>query len=126
MLVDPFENVVFTDYNKFTNSIDFNKLDIRTGIIKSAESVNGDFEFVKLTVDLGSEERVIVSKLENQYLPQTLTRYPTNSVLVVRNVPPTKIEGEESHGLLLYLRYKGVIKLMTSRELEGGIGISLI
>lgn len=128
MFADPFENIFeadpFPSTEKFASLLDLDKLDIRVGIIKSAEGLNGGFEYLKLKVDLGGEERVIVSKLENQYLPQTLTRYPINSVLVVKNVKPTKIQGEFSHGYLLCSRNKGVIKLLTSRELEGGLSVS--
>ncbi len=77
---------------------DFAKLDLRTGIILSAEKVEKADKLLKLEVDLGFEKRTIVSGIAKHFAPETLTG---KKVVVVANLAPRKMRGIESNGMIL-------------------------
>lgn len=77
---------------------DFEKLDIRTAVILSAEKVEGADKLLKLQVDLGFEQRTIVSGIAGWYDPENLRG---RKVLVLANLAPKKIRGVESRGMIL-------------------------
>jgi len=77
---------------------DFAKIDIRTGIILAAERIAGADKLLKLTVDLGFEQRIIVSGIALHFSPETLTG---QAVSVVVNLAPRKMRGVESNGMIL-------------------------
>lgn len=77
---------------------DFAKLDLRIGTIKSAEKVQKADKLLKLGVDLGFEERTIVSGIAQHFDPETLVG---KQVIVVANLAPRKMRGIESQGMIL-------------------------
>ena len=77
---------------------DFAKLDFRTGTITTAEAVPKADKLLKLTVDLGSEQRTIVSGIAQFFKPEEL---PGQPVVVVANLAPRKLRGIESQGMIL-------------------------
>ena len=77
---------------------DFSKLDLRTAIIVAAEPVEKSSKLLKLTVDLGSEQRTVVSGIAKQFDPADL---PGRSVVVVANLAPRKMAGVLSEGMIL-------------------------
>lgn len=77
---------------------DFSKLDMRTGIIKSAEKIDGADKLLKLSVDLGFETRIIVSGIAKHFDPVDL---PGKKVTVLVNLAPRKMRGVESNGMIL-------------------------
>ncbi|MEZ5014523.1 MAG: methionine--tRNA ligase [Chitinophagales bacterium] len=77
---------------------DFAKLDLRTGFIVSAERIEGADKLLKLLVDLGNEQREIVSGIAKHFDPQELTG---KKVIVLVNLQPRKMRGVESNGMLL-------------------------
>ena len=77
---------------------DFSRLDLRTGIILSAEPVPKSGKLLKLQVDIGDETRQIVAGIAQFYSPSDLVGTP---VVVVANLQPAKIFGVESRGMLL-------------------------
>ena len=77
---------------------DFTKIDLRTGTILEAEKVAKTKKLVKLKVDLGFEERTIVSGIAEYYDPTTL---PGKKVCVLANLAPRKLKGIESQGMIL-------------------------
>jgi len=76
----------------------FNRIELRIGEIKSAEKVEKSDKLVKLTVDLGGDERQIVAGIAQHYTPQEL---PGRKIVVVVNLKPAKIRGLLSEGMLL-------------------------
>lgn len=50
---------------------DFAKMDLRVGIVKEAERIEGT-KLLKLIVDLGTETRQIISGIAEYYTPQEL------------------------------------------------------
>ena len=77
---------------------DFSKLDLRVGTILTAEKVEKADKLLKLTVDLGFEQRTIVSGIAEHFKPEEL---PGLQVSVVANLAPRKIRGIESKGMIL-------------------------
>lgn len=77
---------------------DFAKIDLRVGTILSAERVPKADKLLKLQVDLGFEERIIVSGIAEHFSPEEL---PGKQVVVVANLAPRKLRGIESNGMIL-------------------------
>lgn len=77
---------------------DFAKLDIRTGTILEASKVEKADKLLKLTVDLGFEQRTIVSGIAEQYQPEEVVG---KQVIVLVNLAPRKMRGIESQGMIL-------------------------
>jgi len=81
-------------------SIDeFQKVDLRVGLVKSAEKVPGSEKLVRLIVDLGElGERQIIAGLGKWYSPEF---FQGKYIIVVANLKPKKMMGLESQGMLL-------------------------
>jgi len=77
---------------------DFARLDLRTGIIRSAVPVSGADKLLELSVDLGFETRTIVSGIAKHFSPESLSG---KQVVVVANLEPRKLRGILSEGMLL-------------------------
>jgi methionyl-tRNA synthetase len=77
---------------------DFAKLDFRVGTILAAEKVEKADKLLKLSIDLGSEQRVIVSGIAQYFKPEELVGH---QVVVVANLAPRKMRGIESNGMIL-------------------------
>ncbi len=97
----------------------FKSVELKTGIIKSAEKVEGSDKLLKLKVDLGDEERILMAGLGKQYKPEDLI---DKVVIVVANLKPKKIFGIESQGMLLAVEDENGISLLTTdRKVKGGL-----
>jgi methionyl-tRNA synthetase len=77
---------------------DFNKLDLRTGIILTAEKVAKADKLLKLEVDLGLEKRTIVSGIALHFRAEDIIG---KQVVIVANLAPRKMRGIESNGMIL-------------------------
>lgn len=77
---------------------DFAKLDLRSGVITAAEPVKGADKLLKLTVDLGFEQRTIVSGIALHFAPHDIVG---KRVVVLVNLAPRKMRGVESNGMIL-------------------------
>jgi len=77
---------------------DFSKLDLRIGTITAAEKVEKADKLLKLLVDLGFEQRTIVSGIAQHFTPESLIN---RQVIVVANLAPRKMRGIESQGMIL-------------------------
>jgi methionyl-tRNA synthetase len=77
---------------------DFARLDLRVATILAAEPHPNADRLVKLQIDLGTEQRQICAGIRQYYDPQALVG---RQIIVVANLAPRKIRGEESNGMLL-------------------------
>lgn len=77
---------------------DFEKLQIRIGLIVEAERVEGTDKLLKLQVDFTDEKRQIVSGIAEFYKPEQLIgkQFP-----FIINLEPRTIRGVESQGMIL-------------------------
>lgn len=77
---------------------DFEKMDIRTGVILEAEKVAKTKKLLKLKVDTGIDTRVIVSGIAEYYQPEDIIG---KKVCVLVNLAPKMLKGIESQGMIL-------------------------
>ncbi|MDR1702628.1 MAG: methionine--tRNA ligase [Sporomusaceae bacterium] len=77
---------------------DFGKMDLRVAKVLACEKVKKADKLLQLTVDLGYEQRTIVSGIAQHYDPADLVG---KSIVIVANLKPAKIRGIESRGMLL-------------------------
>lgn len=97
---------------------DFEKLDLKTAKVIKAEKVEGADKLLKLTVDMGDEERVIVSGIAKNYSPDEMVG---KNVIVIANLKPVKLRGIMSNGMILAAENDGELKVLTTDgELPSG------
>ncbi len=77
---------------------EFTKMDIRISTILTAEKHPDADKLLKMTVDTGIDERIIVSGIAEHYKPEDLIG---KQVSVLINLAPRKIRGIESQGMIL-------------------------
>ena len=77
---------------------DFAKVELRVGVVKSAERIQGADKLLKVMVDIGSEVRQVLAGIATSYAPEDLVG---RKVVVVTNLAPRKMRGLESNGMLL-------------------------
>ena len=77
---------------------DVAKLDLRVATVVAAEAVPKTDKLLKLTVDLGTENRTIVAGIAQSYSPEEITG---KQIIVVANLKPAKLRGIRSEGMLL-------------------------
>jgi methionyl-tRNA synthetase len=100
---------------------DFTKLDLRTGLIQSAEDVPGADRLLHLTVDLGSETRSCVAGIKGSYAASELVG---RTVVVVTNLEPRTIRGLTSECMLLAAKGEELSLLTPDRPAEPGTPVS--
>jgi methionyl-tRNA synthetase len=98
---------------------DFDKLELRTGIILTAEKVAKADKLLKLEVDMGSEKRTIVSGIAQHFSAEEVIG---KQVVVVANLAPRKMKGIESNGMILMAENaEGSLKFVAPDEkIEAG------
>lgn len=101
----------------------FKLSDLRTGMIVAASKVPKTDKLLELKVDIGIETRTIVSGIAHQYNPEELIG---KTVLLIANLPPRKIKGIESKGMLLLAGDGKILSLMQpdNKEMKGGFQIA--
>ena len=100
---------------------DFAKLDLRVAkIIAAREHPNAD-KLLLLTIRIGEVEKQIVAGIRAHYPADSLVG---RTIVVVNNLEPALIRGEESCGMLLAASDVGGVTLLTpDRDCESGAGI---
>lgn len=91
---------------------DLDKVKLLTGKIINSEKVEGADKLLKNTVQVGNETRTIVSGIAKYYKPEEVIG---KTVIVVSNLPPRKLRGIESNGMLLCAvdEEKDIVSLLT-------------
>ena len=77
---------------------EFSKVQLRVVKVLEAEPVPETEKLLKLKVDLGTEQRELVSGIAKHYAPADLIG---KNVVMVVNLKPAKIRGVVSHGMVL-------------------------
>jgi methionyl-tRNA synthetase len=77
---------------------DFGKMDIRVATIVSAENVPKSKKLLKLSVDIGTEQRTVLSGISEHFSAEEVVG---KKVLYLANLAPRKMMGLESHGMIL-------------------------
>ncbi|HVU56729.1 MAG TPA: methionine--tRNA ligase [Puia sp.] len=102
---------------------DFAKLDLKVGTILHAEKVEKADKLLKLTVDMGAEQRTIVSGIALHFQPADIIG---RQVVVVANLAPRKMRGIESNGMILMAEDKnGKLHFVSpDSKIDAGSGVS--
>ncbi len=77
---------------------EFFRTELRVAKVVSAEPIPKSDKLLKLKVDLGNEIRQVVSGIRKWYQPADLIG---KNVILVANLAPAKLRGEESQGMIL-------------------------
>ncbi|MGA9883023.1 MAG: methionine--tRNA ligase [Candidatus Acidiferrales bacterium] len=77
---------------------EFAKVELRVGVVKSAERIPKADKLLKVMVDIGDEVRQVLAGIATAYAPEDLVG---RKVVVVTNLAPRKMRGLESNGMLL-------------------------
>ncbi len=102
---------------------DFEKIDLRLAKVVACEEVKRAKKLLKLTLDVGGEERTVVSGIKQWYAPEDLLG---KTVVLVANLKPVKLCGIESRGMILCASDEADEKLSaltTLREMESGLKV---
>lgn len=92
-------------------SIDhFSKVELRVAQITQAEKVANADKLLKLKLDLGNEQRQVISGIAQYYQPEELVG---KKVVCVTNLKPAKLRGELSEGMILAGEKDGQLRLIT-------------
>jgi len=103
---------------------DFAKIRLRVGrVLEAAEHPNAD-KLLVIKVDLGDEQRQICAGIKGHYTPEQLIG---RNLIIVSNLAPRMMRGQESRGMLLAAsnadRSK-VIVLSPEADIEPGSVVS--
>src|SRR6185503_5343364 len=77
---------------------DFMKIELRVAKVLAAEKVEKSKKLLKLSVDVGTEQRTLVAGIAEAYEPESLVG---KTVVIVFNLKPAKLMGIESNGMVL-------------------------
>jgi methionyl-tRNA synthetase len=102
---------------------DFVKVDLRVGLVISAEAVKGADKLLHLKVDIGeAEPRTIVAGIAKAYAPETLVN---RKVVIVANLAPRKLRGIESKGMIVAASLEGGSPVLAAFLEEVPVGARL-
>lgn len=102
---------------------DFVKLDLRVATVVEAEAHPNADRLLKLQLDVGGERRQVCAGVRAFYDPEKLVG---RQIVIVANLAPRKIRGEESNGMLLAASVeeegetKDVVLLMPDNPVPSG------
>ena len=77
---------------------DFFKIDLRVAKVLAAEKVPNSRKLMKLSIDVGTEQRTLVAGIAEAYEPEQLVG---KTIGIVFNLKPAKLMGIESNGMIL-------------------------
>ena len=100
---------------------DFCKLDLRVAEVIACERVPKSDKLLKETLKVGDEVRTVCSGIAKYYTPEEMVG---KKVVLVANLPPRKMCGIESQGMLLCAEKDGKVVLL-SPESDIGSGAEI-
>ena len=101
------------------NFEDFSRMDIRTGTILEAEKVPKTKKLIKLLIDTGIDQRIVVSGIAEYYKAEEIIG---KQVSILVNLAPRRLKGIESQGMILMAEdTKGKLVFVSPEEnIENG------
>jgi tRNA-binding protein len=87
---------------------DVEKIDIRVGTIVAVGEVSGSDKLVKLTVDFGDRQRIILSGMKQER--ENPAEITGKQALFIVNLPPRKMMDQISEGMLFDIGFADGIK----------------
>jgi methionyl-tRNA synthetase len=102
---------------------DFGKVDLRVGLVLSAERVKGADKLMHMKVDIGeAAPRTIVAGIAEAYSPEQLVN---RKVVIVANLQPRKLRGIESNGMIVAASVEGGKPVLAGFHEEIPVGARL-
>ncbi len=92
---------------------DFMKTSLKVAVVKTCQKVEKSKKLLKFTLDVGGEERTVVSGIAEYYSPDELIG---KKVVLVYNLKPAKLCGIESQGMLLCAEKDGKVCLISPEK----------
>ena len=77
---------------------DFDKIKLKVGTVIASEKMSGSKKLLKNQIKIGNETRQILSGISPNYTPEEMVG---KKVIVLTNLPPRKMMGEMSYGMIL-------------------------
>lgn len=90
---------------------EFQRVQLRVGVIRQAEIHPNADRLLVLQVDLGNETRQVVAGIKQSYEPSALLG---KQVIVVANMKPAVLRGIESQGMVLAASTDTALALLTT------------
>jgi tRNA-binding protein len=95
---------------------DLEKIDIRIGTIEAVEDVPASDKLVRLRVNFGDHRRTILAGMKKER-QNVKSEIEGRQALFVVNLPPRKMAGEKSEGMLFDIGYAdGVLPVLAVPE----------
>ena len=107
---------------------DFARLDIRVATIREAAPHPNADKLIKLQIDIGEEQRQICAGIK-PYI-EDLETLVGQQIVIIANLEPRKIRGEESNGMLLAAsvmegdQIQDVVLLRPDKQVPAGSSVS--
>ena len=101
----------------------FEKVQLKAAKVLACEKVKGSDKLLKFSLDLGSEQRTVVSGIAKYYEPEALVG---KTLILVANLKPVKLKGTLSEGMLLSAQDPdGTVRVLTvDGEVAPGSSVS--
>ncbi len=99
---------------------DFAKLDLRVVKVLACEKVPKADKLLKFRLQLGDEERTVLSGIAEYYQPEQLIG---RNLILIANLKPRTIRGIESRGMLLSACGKDKLQLLEIADMPSGVKI---
>jgi len=100
--------------DKLISIEDFNKVELKTAEVISAEKIEKSDKLLKLKIMLDTGERQVIAGIAKNYSPEQILG---RKVVIVANLKPAKIMGLESRGMILAVQKNdGSLDVLTVDE----------
>ena len=97
---------------------DFAKVELRVAKVIAAEKVEKADKLLKLQLQVGDEQRQVVSGIAKYYTPEEMVG---KTIVLVANLKPVKLRGIESQGMILAASNENGLSLVTiDKDLGSG------
>ena len=95
---------------------DFDKIDLRVGIIEKAEKHPKADKLLVFRIKMGTERRQVISGVAKDFTPEEMVG---RKVIVVANLKPRQLRGMESKGMLLFADNGDRCEIVTTSAPDG-------
>jgi methionyl-tRNA synthetase len=103
------------------DKVDFDRVELRAAKVLACERVPKTEKLLKLTLDIGTEQRTVISGIATAYAPEALVG---RTVVYLANLKPAKIRGVVSQGMILAAGEADVLALAAlDRDIPPGTRI---
>jgi methionyl-tRNA synthetase len=111
-----------SDASALIDGAQFTAVDLRVGVVLSAERVEKSDKLLKLIVDTGAGQRQIIAGIAKHYTPEAITG---KRIAFIANLKPAQIMGLTSEGMVLAAQKgKRLVVLTPDGDIPAGAKIA--